>query len=100
MFIVTYVEHLQVIITMTMYKKNLLKCVKKCRLFAKNKREREMNCSTRCPWRGHASRCVQRVSEPQQCRLLRNKEKQLIFSLMALHFMCYPKGIRKSQIVG
>lgn len=61
-------------------------------LCPENKRLRNMNFSTRCLWE---KKCVQRVhiiSEPPQCQLFRNQEKQLIFSLTALHFSCYPKG--------
>lgn len=60
-------------------------------LFPKNKRHRNMNCSTRCFWKRRASWCVQRVSEPPQCQLFRNQEKQLIFSFTA----CYPKGLER-----
>lgn len=60
-------------------------------LFPKNKRRRNMNCSTRCFWKRRASWCVQKASEPPQCQLFRNQEKQLIFSITA----CYPKGLER-----
>lgn len=64
-------------------------------LFPKNKRHRNMNCSTRCRWRQRASWCVQRVciiSEPPQCQLLRNREKRLLFLAWR---QCNPRVIRR-----
>lgn len=67
-----------------------------CCLSPKNKRHRNMNCSTRCLWTWRASWCVQRVhiiSEPPQCQLFRNQEKRLfIFSLTAARSSRRPEG--------
>lgn len=67
-------------------------------LCPKNKRHRNMNCSTRCLWKWRDSWCVQReriISEPPQCQLLRNQEKRLLLlARHKSHFSCSSKGIR------
>lgn len=73
-----------------------LKCVENVwSLFPLNKRRRNMNCSTRCLWKWHASCRVQKVhiiSEPPQCQLFRNQIKRLLFLAWRL---VLSKGIRK-----